>query len=41
MQEIVKKVHYDKALKRMQFCAIILKAKEGKPAAAGRRYLCS
>jgi hypothetical protein len=34
MQEIVKKVHRDKALKRMQFLEIIKKVKDGKPAAA-------
>jgi hypothetical protein len=41
MQEIVKKVHHDKALTRLQFWAIVKKAKEGKPAAADRRYLCA
>ncbi len=41
MQEFVKKVHREKALKRMQFWVIIKKAKEGKPAtAADWRHLC-
>ncbi len=40
MQEIVKKVHREKALKRMLFWAIIKKPKEGKLAAADQRHPC-
>jgi hypothetical protein len=40
MQEIVKKVHREKALKRMLFWAIIKKLREGKPAAADQRHPC-